>query len=410
MKERIIAGSKRILSAALAIVMALGMLIMYPATTTVNAESASIQQMQDEIKNLEKKQKELLGKINSLSEDQKKTEAYRNNINTLIDTVTDKITTANELIEDLKNNIAETEKAIEDLNVQIAETTEKIKERLRANHEAGTESYFSILIGAADIGDFLSRMERVNAMMEYDTKLQEQFEAEKADLEQKKIDLIASKELNEKTLKGLEADKAEAEKLVADAEKQLNSIKAEVTASNAEYQKAKAAEKALDSKIEAILLERQKEQEKNQQSGQQNNQQATASGAFMWPLPTGRGYISCRYGGKDPNGAPHYAVDVAGFYNNNDLPPIYASNDGYVLTASWHYSYGYYVLIDHGNGYATLYAHCSRLTVSAGQNVTKGTTIGYVGTTGFSTGNHLHFEFRVNGKKVNPLSYMTAGC
>lgn len=406
--KKIITVSKRILAAAVAAVMAFGMLIMYPVITPVNAESASVQQMQDEIKNLEKKQKELLGKINSLSADQKKTETYRNSINSLIDTVTDKITTANELIEDLKKSITETETAIEELNVQIEETTEKIKERLRANHEAGTESYFSILIGAADIGDFLSRMERVNAMMEYDTKLQEQFELEKATLEQKKVDLIASKELNEKTLKGLEADKADAEKLAADAEKQLNSIKAEVTASNAEYQKAKAAEKALDSKIEAILLERQKEQEKNQQSGQQNNQQATANGAFMWPLPTGMGYISCQYGGKDPNGAPHYAVDIAGFYNG--LPPIYASNDGYVVTASWHYSYGYYVLIDHGNGIATLYAHCSRLTVSAGQTVTKGTTIGYVGTTGFSTGNHLHFEFRVNGKKVNALNYMAAGC
>ena len=412
MKNKIKTGACRILAGTAAAVMALGMLIMYPATTTVNAESASIQQMQDEIKGLEKKQKELLGKINSLSDEQKKTEEYRKSLGYLLDTVTDKITTANALIDDLKNSIAETETAIEELNVKIAETTEKIKERLRANHEAGTENYFSILIGAEDIGDFLSRMERVNAMMEYDTKLQEQFEQEKANLEQKKLDLIASKELNEKTLKELEKDKAESERLAKDAESYINNLKSDKSQYESQYQQAKAAEAALDSQIEAILLERKKEQEKlqqqQQQQGQQNNQQSTASGAFMWPLPTGQGYISCRFGGKDPNGAPHYAVDIAGFYNG--LPPIYASNDGYVVTASYHYSYGYYVLIDHGNGIATLYAHCSRLTVSAGQTVTKGTTIGYVGTTGFSTGNHLHFEFRVNGKKVNPLGYMTAGC
>ena len=413
MKNKIKAGSQRVLAGALAFVMALGMLIMFPATVTVSAESASIQQMQDEMKDLADKQKELLGKINSLSDEQKKTEEYKQSLGYLLDTVTDKITTANALIDDLKNSIAETEAAVEELNVKIADTTEKIKERLRANHEAGAENYFSILIGAEDIGDFLSRMERVNAMMEYDTKLQEQFEQEKATLEQKRIDLIASKELNEKTLKELEKDKAESERLAKDAEKYINTLKADKSQYESQYQQAKAAEKALDAQIEAILLERKKEQEKlqqqqQQQSGQQNNQQVTANGAFMWPIPTGQGYISCRFGGKDPNGAPHYAVDIAGFYNG--LPPIYASNDGYVVTASYHYSYGYYVLIDHGNGIATLYAHCSRLTVSAGQTVTKGTTIGYVGTTGFSTGNHLHFEFRVNGKKVNPLNYMTAGC
>ncbi|MBE6587793.1 MAG: hypothetical protein E7647_05190 [Ruminococcaceae bacterium] len=404
-------ASARIISAALAGLMAFGLLIMCPAVPSVRAESASIQQMQDEIKGLEQKQKELLGKINSLSDEEKKTEEYRQSLGYLLDTVTDKITTANALIDDLKRSIEETEKAIEELNVKIAETTEKIKERMRANHEAGAENYFSILIGAEDIGDFLSRVERVNSMMEYDTKLQEQFEAEKTALEEKKVDLEASKALNEKTLEALEKDKAESERLAADAEKYINSLKSDISQYESQYKQAKAAEAALDSQIEAILLERQKEQEKlqqQQQGGSNNNQQTTASGAFMWPLPTGQGYISCYYGGRDPNGAPHYAVDIAGFYSG--LPPIYAANDGYVLTASYHYSYGYYVLIDHGNGIATLYAHCSRLTVSAGQTVTKGTTIGYVGTTGFSTGNHLHFEFRVNGKKVNALNYMTAGC
>ena len=225
MKNKIKACSKRVLSGALAAVMSMGLLLMCPATTTVKAESASIQQMQDEIKDLEKKQQELLGKINSLSAEQKETEAYRNSINSLIDTVTDKITASNNLIEDLKNNITETETAIEELNVKIEETTEKLRERLRANHEAGTESYFSILIGAEDIGDFLARVDRINAMVEYDTKLHEQFELEKAELEKKKTDLIASKELNEKTLKDLENDKAEAERLAKDAESALNSIR-----------------------------------------------------------------------------------------------------------------------------------------------------------------------------------------
>lgn len=125
----------------------------------------------------------------------------------------------------------------------------------------------------------------------------------------------------------------------------------------------------------------------------------------MWPLPVGQGYISCYFGESDPAGSPHYAVDIAIAYGT----PIYASNDGTVLKAESHSSYGYYVLIDHGEGRSTLYAHCSSLAAVAGQTVSKGQVIGYVGSTGFSTGNHLHFEFRINGNRTNPLNYVQKG-
>ena len=114
------------------------------------------------------------------------------------------------------------------------------------------------------------------------------------------------------------------------------------------------------------------------------------------------GYISCRFGDPDPNGAPHWALDVAIAAGT----PVYAAADGKVLVAKWHDSYGNFVLIDHGGGYSTLYAHFSSIAVSAGQSVSAGQVIGYVGTTGFSKGNHLHFEFRVNGQKKNPLEYV----
>ena len=125
------------------------------------------------------------------------------------------------------------------------------------------------------------------------------------------------------------------------------------------------------------------------------------SGDFIWPLPSG-GYVSCNFGDSDPGGRPHYAMDCAIAYGT----PIYACASGTVVTASSHSSYGNYVVIDHGGGIATLYAHCSGLAVSAGQSVQQGQVIGYVGSTGYSTGNHLHLEFRVNGQKVNPRNYI----
>ncbi len=386
------------LCAFLAVLMAVGVVLVYPGTFPgVNAETASVKQKQEELAALEKTQQELLGKINALSEEEKETAAYKADLDYLVSTVSAKIETANVLIEEINTKISETEQAIIDHEAKIEETTEKFKERMRANHEAGAVSYFSILVGAEDIGDFLSRVERVNAMMEYDKNLQAQYEAEKAELEQQKSDLIASKELQEKTLAELESDKAESERLAADAQNYIDSLQADKSSYEAEYQKAKAAEAALDAEIEELLRARQS----------QNSQQVTAEGDYMWPLPVGKGYISCQFGGRDPNGAPHYALDIANIGNGC---PIYATNSGTVVKAEWHYSYGYYVLIDHGGGVASLYAHCSGLAVGAGSSVTKGQTIAYAGSTGFSTGVHLHFEIRVNGSKVNPLNYMAAGC
>ncbi len=387
----------RVISACMATVLCFGLWLAYPESVQKVSASASISQKQDQLAALEQQQQELQNKINSLSKEEKEQKSYKQDLDYLVSTVNSKIETANALIAELEAKVEETEKAIVEHEELIEKTQEKFKERLRANHEAGAENYFSILVGAADIGDFLSRVERVNAMLEYDKNLQKQYKAEKEELETQKKDLIASKELQEKTLSSLKKDKAESERLAKEAENYISTLQADKAAYQKQYNAAKAAEAALDAEITALL----------QSLKQQNSQQQTASGAYMWPLPTGRGYISCRFGGKDPNGAPHYAVDVAQIGYGC---PIYAANSGTVVKAEWHYSYGYYVLIDHGGGIATLYAHCSSLSVGAGQTVTKGQTIAGAGSTGFSTGVHLHFEFRVNGQKVNALNYMTAGC
>ncbi len=387
----------RALSAVFAAVFALSLVLAYPCSAPrAQAANANVQQKQEELQALEQKQKELQNKINALSKEEKKTAQYKADLDSLVSTVSNKIETANALITELTARIEETEKDIKDHEKKIQETTEKFKARLRANHEAGAENYFSILIGAENIGDFLSRVERVNSMLEYDKNLQKQYEVEKTELESERDALIESKKLQEDTLKKLQSDKAESERLAKEAQSYINTLQADKSAYQAEYNKAKAAEKALDAEITALLQDRV----------QQNSQQVTATGEFMWPLPTGKGYISCRFGGIDPAGRPHYAVDVAQIGYGC---PIYASNSGTVVKAEWHYSYGYYVLIDHGKGRSTLYAHCSGLAVSAGQNVNKGQTIGYAGSTGFSTGVHLHFEFRVNGQKVNALNYMKPG-
>ena len=132
-----------------------------------------------------------------------------------------------------------------------------------------------------------------------------------------------------------------------------------------------------------------------------------SSDGFRWPLDSNLQMITTYFGYDSWRGGNHYGIDVgnAGIGGKN----IYAVQGGTVITAygdsGWHGGFGNYIIIDHGGGLSTVYAHCSAVTVTVGQQVNKGDVIGYVGTTGWSTGNHLHFETRVNGTAVNPFSY-----
>lgn len=381
----------KVLSALLALAACFTVFAFSPRTT-IEAGNAATQKYEDQIKELEKTQKELLAKIKNIESEASETFENKQYLDSLITTVNSKIQAAEALCSELETQISDTEADIAEHEKLIEASTEKIKERMRANHEEGNASYLSVLLGAEGVDDFLSRLEKVNTILEYDKKTLAEYKTEKADLEAKKAELEDSKKLQEDTLATLKSDKAENERLASEAESYFSKLSNDKAAATAEYNKAKAAEEALDAQLQAMLA----------QIANQNSSQVTAAGEYMWPLPAG-GYISCYFGDTDPGGRPHYAMDIA----ISAGTPIYASNDGSVVTAAWHSSYGNYILLDHGNGKSTLYAHCSGLAVSSGQSVSKGQVIGYVGSTGYSTGNHLHFEFRVNGQKVNPANYVS---
>lgn len=381
----------KVLSALLALAACFTVFAFSPRTT-IEAGNAATQKYEDQIKELEKTQKELLAKIKNIESEASETFENKQYLDSLITTVNSKIQAAEALCSELETQISDTEADIAEHEKLIEASTEKIKERMRANHEEGNASYLSVLLGAEGVDDFLSRLEKVNTILEYDKKTLAEYKTEKADLEAKKAELEDSKKLQEDTLATLKSDKAENERLASEAESYFSKLSNDKAAATAEYNKAKAAEEALDAQLQAMLA----------QIANQNSSQVTAAGEYMWPLPAG-GYISCYFGDTDPGGRPHYAMDIA----ISAGTPIYAANDGSVVTATWHSSYGNYILLDHGNGKSTLYAHCSGLAVSSGQSVSKGQVIGYVGSTGYSTGNHLHFEFRVNGQKVNPANYVS---
>ena len=386
----------RVVSASLAAVLTATLLLMAPAPSNyVNAENAQVQKYEDQISELEQTQKELQRKISNVQSEASQTAEYKQNLDSLVYTLSQKISVSQALLDELEVRIEETKASIAEKEVSIEESFAKFQERMRMSYEEGSVSYLGLLLGADSVSDFLSRMDRVNSMLEYDKTVMDQYKAEKEELEAERDSLEASIALQKSTLEEMEADKATNEQLSEQAASYYNSLMEDQASYESQYAAAKAAEDQLDRELTAYLQSLQA----------QNSSQVTADGEFMWPLPVGQGYISCYYGDSDPNGAPHYAVDTAISYGT----PIYASNDGTVLKSESHSSYGFYILIDHGEGRSTLYAHCSSLAVVAGQTVTKGQVIGYVGSTGFSTGNHLHFEFRINGNRTNPLNYVQAG-
>ena len=288
---------------------------------------------------------------------------------------------------------------------------ELYRKRVRAMEEEGSYTYLDILFQCRSLSDVLSAIDMIGEIMDSDKRLFEEYKAARETTEQVKAEYEATlAQLSEKQ-ETLEAEKAELEEQIAAAVEVINQLQDDIDAAKAEYAKAAAAEAAAQASINAIIAQMQAEEEAARQEAAQNNQQytgtgSTATGTYIWPCPSST-YVTSAFGMRDHplfgDERPHSGIDIAGSAGSEVL----AADSGTVAVATYSSSYGNYVTIYHSNGDYTLYAHMSSLAVSAGQSVTQGDVIGYVGSTGWATGPHLHFEIRVNGSTVDPLSYFS---
>lgn len=288
--------------------------------------------------------------------------------------------------------------------------------RLRAMEESSTLSYIQVLFNATSFSDLLTRLDLVNEVMAYDRDLEAAYVAARENvevLEAEAEEMFALNEANRTELEGkkaqLEADIEEANQLIAEMEEDIESykellaledeaaaaVKAEIAAKQAEYEKLRAQEEAWA----------------NQQQQQQNPGGSTGSanvsggaGTFLWPSYCT--IVTSYYGYR-----LHPVYGYYKFHSGIDIgasggSSIWASADGVVITSTYGSGYGNYVVIDHQNGYYTLYAHMSSRAVSVGQYVSQGQVIGYVGSTGVSTGYHIHFEvWNGSWSDTDPMGY-----
>lgn len=385
---------------------ALALLIILPMVTMVFqvAQAATTDEIQAQIKENQKKQGELAQQIKELDKQLKQVAGNKAQALEQKQILDQQITAKAQEIQNSEAIIAQYDALIADEQVKLEDTMAKEEiqfdlfcQRVRAMEEAGTVSYWSILFDSADFSDLLDRSTFVNEIMEADNKIIEELAALRTSIEEQKASLEGSRTEQQGQRDTLVAQREELEVKEAEAAALVQKILGE----EAEYQASRDALKKEEAAVEAQIIKRQKELQAKIAAGQISFDPGSG---WQWPVP-GNYNITSTFGPRihPVTGLPgnHTGTDVGAPKNK----AIQSARGGVVTISTYNNSYGNYVVVQHDNGISTLYAHMTSRAVKEGQVVTQGQTVGYVGSTGSSTGNHLHFEVRVNGKRRDALDY-----
>lgn len=398
-QEKRQADWRRIVVAALAGALALLMLlpmftmILSSAGAVTQAEIDALKRSQAESK---ARQRELEEQLADVKEDQAQAQAKRQILLGQLEAINDELESINAQIALYDQQIAEKEQERLKAVDQEAEQYDLFCRRVRAMEEDGNVSYWSILFNADSFSDMLNKLADVSDIMDYDQAVMDQLVATRKEIERLKAELEEARAAQEIAKEEQEAKQAEQKEKVAAAQAVLDAINADIAEVNRQLDEEDAAAK----EIQAQIAQKQRQMEAERR---RNNITISSESGYLWPLP---GYyrLTSLFGYRihpiTGRGHSHTGIDIPAPRGT----PILAAKSGQVVTSGWHNSYGNYVVIDHGNGNSTLYAHMSSRSVSEGQMVTQGQEVGKVGTTGSSTGNHLHLEVRDNYTRVDPES------
>lgn len=288
--------------------------------------------------------------------------------------------------EEIRQTEAELQRAIDDLHARQA----VLARRVRAIYMHGQLNYLDVIIGANSFSDFANRLELLKRIVRADFNLILEIRERQSAIEAKRA--------------VLESQKAELDALENDAKKQQEAIdakRAEQQAALDEAQEHKAAAEAWEDELQAASADIEARIQARQNAGSYSYTAGT--GQLSWPC---NGVITSPQGWRIH---PIFGTEIYHAGMDIGVPegtPIYAADSGTVVEADWIGGYGNAVIIDHGNGMQTVYAHNSGLVVGAGQSVSKGQLIAYAGSTGYATGPHCHFEVRINGSPVDPMGYL----
>ncbi|MPM32469.1 Murein hydrolase activator EnvC [bioreactor metagenome] len=290
-------------------------------------------------------------------------------------------------------NIAAGNIQLDELNQLIHAQDQVSKQRLRSLYENGSISYLEVFFGSSSFSEFLTQFEQITQLFQKDIEILEQQRKLKSELEAANLQL----ENNLAYLGSLEYQAQVREDELSSKREERSQLMNNILSQKESWQRAYDEFERQAVALEATIRDLQK----------QNQGPSYGTGIYVWPVPSTH-YTTDEYGWRDDpfggyNTNFHGGLDIAGYYGAD----IKAVDAGTVIYAGWNSGgYGNLVMIDHGNGIVTLYGHCSELYVEVWDVVDRGDIIASVGSTGWSTGPHLHIEFRVNGERVNPRDYI----
>ena len=429
---------KRIFTAIVAAAVCLSAAFTWSAAHPQPVAARSVSEIQADQDAIQSKLDDVNGKISDLQGQIDSEEAYQAELSEQISlyqqqialmdeqigALEDQIEEKNAEIETLQTDIASLDEEIAAKQVEIDETYALFKERMVALYQAGETSSLAMLLSSDSFADFVTNVQLMQAVSESDQQLVEKLRTQKEEQQAQKDEKEAAEAEVQAALTQIQEDEAQLVEERSDQQSARESLEAayaesktamqDLEAMKANYEANREEIEAEEAAVEAELQQLYASMASSSSSSSSGSSGSSSSGSssnvivdtgdlsFRWPLP---GYTTVTSGYGARWGTTHTGIDISGggCYGS----PIVAAESGTVILCQWYSTYGQCIIVDHGGGYSTLYAHMSAYAVSTGDYVTKGQTIGYVGDTGNVTGPHLHFEVRVNGVTQNPLNYVS---
>lgn len=388
--------TKRILRTLLALCLALCFLAAEPAAALVT--QADIDALKGDAGDLKEEKKALQAELDRLAKDKSQIMERKNNLDRQISATASEISNVEAQIAAYEELIRQSQADLADAQEREAAQYELFCQRVRAMEKQGTVSYWSVLFRATSFSDLLGRLDIINEIMDADQRVIDGLKALQEEIEEKKAQLEASKRDSEAAKAELVSKKKELSSLRDQANAEIQALAENEAATEAEIDGLEEEQKQIQAEIQRLSRELAAQQAAQGHSSQSN------PGGYIWPVDSR--YITSTMGGRDSPGGigstNHKGTDIG---RVGYTSPIYAAKAGTVIVSQRSSSYGEYVVISHGSGNTTLYGHMSSRKVSVGQQVKQGDVIGITGSTGNSTGPHLHFEITEGGVRVNPLSH-----
>lgn len=393
----------------LAAVLAVSLLVQEWGVTSY-ATKTDIDTAKDQMSALEAEKKKVEETLEGLEELKSNAAAYVAELDSNLASLTQELDSLSSQIAEKEEEIAAAQEELEEAKVVENSQYESMKLRIRYMYERGETSFLNMLMESRNISDMLNRAEYISQISSYDRQKLTEYAEEKeriadqeAKLEEERGQLLSLQEATE-------AKQASVEKLMEEKTAELANYEGQIASAEGQLSDYEKDIQAQEDKIKAIEAEiRKKEEEAKKQAeaaGQTYTPVNLGNISFIWPCPSSS-RITSQFGDRSAptEGAStdHKGIDI-GASTGSD---IVAAASGTVIISTYSVSAGNYIMIDHGGGVFTVYMHCSQLLASVGDKVSQGQVIAKVGSTGYSTGPHLHFGIRSGGAYVNPLKYVS---